>query len=601
MAEDQLSERLEAKQGSEHVCEALVDAGITLLVGLPGTQTLPLDRTVAAREEMTYVMARHETAIPHVAWGYYETSGNVAATLTVPGPGETNAMHGLKNAAEDGVPIVHIAAEVDPDERGRNPIHEIDPDTYDSVVKENVPVTRPFDLPSAVRRGVEIALTPPFGPVRLGVPSGFLDREIDAPRSTTDPECSTYDNDAAFDRATRMLADAERPVVYAGGGARRTADGPWVVRALAEAVDAPVVCSHKGKGVVPEDDPRFCGVTGAHAPTGLRRVLDTADTVLVVGSDLDGVTTDHWEIPMGESMIQVDLDPAAIDRSYEADVAIVADASEAGDRLLERLDDATNSEDSESLGAADATEHAEHNERNKRDGWNGRRVAQAVREEYFEHLRDRDLLGGVGEGPPLRTPAALRAIQDVMPQATPIVTDVGGFRLWSMQAFEAHEPRTFVTAGSWAGMGTGLPGAIGAALATGDERRFGECDRGDQVVCLTGDGGLMMCTQELHTAAEYDLDVVVIVSVNDDYGIISKSMRTEYGPEARFRWNSPDLVRVAEGFGCRATGVETAAELREATDAALDRSGPDVIAAAIDPDEPSATEAAEYDSTIELP
>jgi acetolactate synthase-1/2/3 large subunit len=159
-----------------------------------------------------------------------------------------------------------------------------------------------------------------------------------------------------------------------------------------------------------------------------------------------------------------------------------------------------------------------------------------------------------------------------------------------MQAFEVYDPQTFVTAGSWAGMGTGLPGAIGAAFANPE----------DQVVCLTGDGGLLMCTQELHTAAEHDLDVVVLVSVNDDYGIISKSMRTEYGPEARFRWDSPDFVDIAEGFGCRATHAETTAELREATEAALGRSGPDVISVAVDPDEPAAPEAGDYESTVDL-
>lgn len=557
------------KRGAEHVYDALVDAGISLLVGLPGTQTLPLDRTVAKREDMTYVMARHETAIPHVAWGYYETSGDVAATLTVPGPGETNAIHGLKNASEDGVPLIHIAADVDPDERGRRPIHEIDPGTYDTVLKENAVVTRPYDLPGAVRRGIEVALTPPYGPVRLGVPSGFLDRSVEGPVSTTDPERTTYDNEAAYDRAVRLLAEGERPVVYAGGGTRRTTEGPRVIRALAERLDAPVLCSHKGKGVFPEDDRRFLGVTGAHTPAGVRRVLDRADPVLAIGTDFDGVTTHHWDLSMGESLVQIDIDPDAIGRSYDVDVAIVADATTAGDRLLAELD---------MLGEQGASDH---------ETWNGQRVARAVREEYVDALRERDLFD---EGPPLRTPALLRELRETVPQETPVVTDVGGFRLWSMQTFEAYDPRTFVTAGSWAGMGTGLPGAIGASLA----------NPGTHVVCLTGDGGLMMCVHELHTAAEYDLDLVVIVSVNDDYGIISKSMQTEYGPEARFRWESPDFVGVAEGFGCRATRVETASELRDAAETALDRSGPDVIAVAVDPDEHSAPAAAEYASTIEF-
>jgi acetolactate synthase-1/2/3 large subunit len=558
--------RTGTKRGAEYVYEALLDADIELLVGLPGTQTLPLDRTVAAREGMTYVMARHETAIPHVAWGHYETSGEVAATLTVPGPGETNAMHGLKNAYEDGVPIVHIAADIDPDERGRSPIHEIDPGTYDDVLKENVVVTRPLELPGAVRRGIELALTPPYGPVRLGVPSGFLDREIEAPTAATEPERSTYDNEGAYGRATELLAESRRPVVYAGGGTRRTAEGSRIVRALAEALDAPVLCSHKGKGVFPEDDPRFLGVTGSHTPAGVRRVLDRADCVLALGTDFDGVTTGHWELPMGESVIQIDLDPGAIGRSYDAEIGIIADATDAGDRLLGEL------------GDVDAP---------PTDGWDGEAVASSVREEYFEQLGAQGLFE---EGPPLPTPAVLQAVRETVPRGTPVVTDVGGFRLWSMQAFEAYNPQTFLTAGSWAGMGTGLPGAIGAALANPE----------DQIVCLTGDGGLLMCTQELHTAAEHDLDVVVLVSVNDDYGIISKSMRTEYGPEARFRWDSPDFVAVAEGFGCRATHAETGSELRAATEAALDRSGPDVISVAVDPDEPAAPEAGDYESTIEF-
>jgi len=109
---------------------------------------------------MRYVMARHETAIPHIAWGHYEAGGSVAATLTVPGPGDTNAMHGLKNALEDCVPILHVSADANPDERGKKPIHEIEPDTYDNVVKANVDVERPIDLPAALARGVETALTP---------------------------------------------------------------------------------------------------------------------------------------------------------------------------------------------------------------------------------------------------------------------------------------------------------------------------------------------------------------------------------------------------------------------------------------------------------
>lgn len=148
--------------------EALVEAGVELLVGLPGTQTLPLDRTVARRDDIGYLMARHEVSIPHVAWGYHESGGGLAATLTVPGPGDTNAAHGLKNALNDSVPILHLSADSGADERGRHPIHEIEPSTFGTVVKANVDVTEPSRLRESLSRAVETALSPPTGPVRIG-------------------------------------------------------------------------------------------------------------------------------------------------------------------------------------------------------------------------------------------------------------------------------------------------------------------------------------------------------------------------------------------------------------------------------------------------
>jgi acetolactate synthase-1/2/3 large subunit len=186
----------------------------------------------------------------------------------------------------------------------------------------------------------------------------------------------------------------------------------------------------------------------------------------------------------------------------------------------------------------------------------------------------------------------LRRVRESIPRESVVTTDVGGFRLWSKQVFEAYRPDDYVTAGSWAGMGVGLPAAVGAALGNPDA----------PVVCLTGDGGLMMCIHELHTAAEYDLDVTVVVSNNADYGIISKSPKIEQYTEGhQFTWRSPDFATVAEGFGCRGTHVDTLDDLEAALDAAVGRDGPDLVDVAIETDEPSAAEAAEYDSTVDLP
>lgn len=555
------------QRGGEYVYDALVHAGIELLVGLPGTQTLPLDRTVVERNEITYLMARHETAIPHIAWGYYESSGKIAATLTVPGPGDTNVMHGLKNALEDCVPIVHVSADVDLVDRGKGPIHEIEADTFDNVVKENITITSRTALREQVTRGITTALTPPFGPVRLGIPSGLLDSEFYVPPADMTLEGTSYDNQRAYEAAVDLLASAERPVVYAGGGARRSKGGDRVVRELANTLNAPVILSYKGKGTYPEDEPRFLGVTGSPIPAGARRALEVADVILALGTDFDGVTTDHWSVPMGDRLIHVNIDAGEFDAGYKSDVKIVADVTEAGDHLINAI-----------------------GPRRPRDkGWDGRAVATAVQTEYHEHLVKLGLFKG---GAPANTPELLQGLREVIPREAVITTDVGGCRLWAKQVFEAYRPDEYITAGSWAGMGVGLPAAIGAKMANPQR----------PVVCLTGDGGLMMCIHELHTAVEAGLDVIVVVFNNRDYGIISKSPKIEeYSEGHQFSWNSPSFEAIARGFGCDGVTVETAEAGAEAVEKALkDQGGPIVIDVAVQTHEPSAIQAASYESTVDL-
>jgi len=555
----------EIRSGGEHVYEALVGAGVDLLVGLPGTQTLPLDRVVAARDEMDYVMARHETAIPHVAWGYYEATGRPAATLTVPGPGETNAMHGLKNALNDCVPVIHVTGDAAPNQRGKGPIHEIAPDTYDNVVKENVVVESRRELPAAVARGIELALTPPYGPVRLGVPSDFLADEFAAPAATAEPERITRDYADALETAAEIIADARRPVIYAGGGTVRSESGMSTVRALAAELDAGVVTTYNSKGVFPEEHPQFLGVAGGSLPPGARRSLDRSDAVLALGTDLDGLSTGDWALPLGDRLIHVTLDPTDLDAGYEADIGIVADAGEAAGELRRLL--------------AERTSPA--------DRWDAAKVGTAVREEYREHLRASGLLTATEDG--LHTPALLRTVRESIPDETIVTTDIGGFRLWTMQAFPVAHPGEMVSAGSWAGMGVGLPGAIGAKLADPDR----------PVVCLSGDGGLLMCLHELATAAEEGLDIVLVVSNNSDYGIISKKPQIrDVVEDHAFTWQSPDFPAIAEGFGWCGVSVADSARFEQALSASLDRDRPTLIDVDVPTDEPAASEAADFETSL---
>ncbi|MFB6160304.1 MAG: thiamine pyrophosphate-binding protein [Haloferacaceae archaeon] len=534
------------------VVETLVERGIDTVFGIPGTQSLPLNEAVEGRDDVRYVTARHETAVPHMAWGYAEASGRPAATLVIPGPGDLNATNGLKNAYNDGTPLVHLSVETDPELRGGDAIHETPPETYDPLVKENVTVETPAAAAATLDEAVVTALTPPTGPVRVGIPRSFLAAEAEAAGGAggAEPGDAPVPDEGRIARAVDLLAEADRPVVVAGGGVR-LAGANDALRAVAERLDAPVVTSPRAKGEFPEDHPLAAGVLSVGTSRNLRDLLDGADAALAVGTDLDAVATGTFDLPLPDRLVHVTLDPADLGQGYEPAVGIVADAAATLDALDERLPARMD---------PDARDRVE-------------RVREA----------DADLMADVlaVDEPPLTSASAEAAVAEALPEDAVVSVDAGGFRIWSMHVLDVTRPRSYVDTGSWATMGTGLPAAIGAKVA--------EPDRPS--VALTGDGGLLMCVHELHTVADEGIPVVVVALNNDDYATISWRASAEYAfDDGAFGWpeTSASLVNLAESLGVRGVFAETPAEVREATAAALERDGPTLIEVPVDPAEPQA-------------
>ncbi|MFB6107465.1 MAG: thiamine pyrophosphate-binding protein [Haloplanus sp.] len=537
---------------NEAVVDRLVAAGVETVFGIPGKQTLPLNETIDARADVRFVVSRHETAVSHAAWGYAETSGRMAATCVVPGPGDMNAMNGLKNALNDCTPLLHLSVETDPHLRGGDAIHETPPDTYDGVVKANRTAETPASVVPTIDRAIETARTPPTGPVRVGIPKSFLGAEATVTGTETTGERRRAAPVEALDVAADRLAGADRPVVVAGGGVR-TADASDALLSVATRLGAPVVTTYKGKGVVPEDHPLSAGVLCGGASADLRALLADADAALAVGTDLDAVATGGFEASLPDALVHVTLHPDDLDVGYDPAVGLVCDARVACAHLDDALAD-----------------------RGVEENGDGR--ARAVREADAARL---DPL--CERTDPLTSVAALAAVRDALPRDAVVSADAGGFRIWSLVSFPAYGPRSYVTTGSWATMGTGLPAAMGAALANPDR----------PAVALTGDGGLLMCVHELHTAASEGIPVTVVVFSNADYGIISEEAerRFDYDRTA-FGWAaSPlDLVTVAEGMGVPADRAETPEAVRSAVEDSLDAPGPRLVEVPVDPTEPQASE-----------
>jgi acetolactate synthase-1/2/3 large subunit len=537
-------------QVSTAVVDRLAAGGVEAVFGIPGKQSLPLNEAIAERDGMRFVVARHETAVSHQAWGYAETSGRPAATVVVPGPGDMNAMNGLKSARNDCTPLVHVAVETEPELRGGDAIHETPPDTYDNVVTENLLVRSPEAAAATVDRAVAAALTPPMGPVRVGIPKNFLRMDRPLAASERGPGPAPAVPASAVEEAAALLGEADRPVVLAGGGVR-SAGASDPLRRVAERLGAPDVTSYKGKGTVAEDHPLSAGTLAGSAPPELLDCLAEADAALAVGTDLDAVATRGSEVALPEALVHVTLDPDDVGTGYRPAVAMVADAGDALTALEGALETA-------GIDRAD----------------DGRAAGvRAAARERIEPLLD--------DEPPLSSVRALRAVREALPRETIVAVDAGGFRVWALNTFDAYGPRRYVNPGSWATMGTGLPSAIGARLANPDA----------PVAALTGDGGLLMCVHELHTAAAEGIPVTVVVFVNDDYAIISEEAGRRYRLSAdEYAWGGAPVsfTAVAEGMGVTATEADTPAAIEDAVGSALAAAEPRLVAVHTDPDEPQA-------------
>ena len=536
------------------IIDCLVDEGITTLFGIPGKQTLPMNEAVSDRDDVEFVMARHETVVSHNAWGYAESSGEMAATVVIPGPGDMNAMNGLKNALNDCTPLIHISVETEPEVRGGDGIHETPPDTYDNVVKENVLVETPQSTIAELRRAIRIARTPPKGPVRIGVPKNYLPMEVElAAAGEAEPAEPPAAPDGKVSEAASLLADADAPVIVGGGGVRAAAASAEL-RDVAERLDAPVVTTYKGKGTFPEDHPLSAGVLCGGSSAELRALLRDADAALGVGTDFDAVSTSKWAVELPESLVHVTLDASDIGTSYDPAVSIAADAA----RTLAALDDSLADRTVSSGSGADR--------------------ARSVRES------DRDRIAELLETDeaPLPSVAALDAIRTAVPRDAIVTADAGGSRVWTVVTFPAYGSRNYVNPGSWATMGTGLPSAIGARVANPDR----------PVLTIVGDGGLMMSVHELHTLVDEGIDVTVVVLNNSDYAIISEEAERSYRMStSEYGWTDAplDFRTIARGIGLEAQAAETPAELESAVANALESDGPTLIEVPTDPTEPQAS------------
>ncbi len=510
MSESERSERSERSEQSEPataprvVCEIAAEHSIASAFGIVSVHNQPLvDGLVAAGR---YTSVRHEATAVNAADGYSRVADSLGLAVTSTGTGAGNAAGSLVEALTAGSRVLHVTGNIDSVHlgEGRGVIHETKAQDamLDAVSKTQHTITDAAQIESVLRRATDEALAAPTGPVSVEIP---IDLQYASGAHTTveasDIAKQTDEITGDLERAVAVLNNAERPVVWAGGGA---VPGREAVAAFCRRFSIPLITSNAGRGIIAEGDPLVIGNFAAR--TGGQDLLDQADALLSIGTHFRSNETRHYKLRLPSNHVQIDVDPAAIGRSYPCEVGLVGDAATVISALSERLDDSGHGR--------------------SRAAW------LEVAAETAISVR-RQLEADIGPYAEL-----CRAMRDVLPDESPLVRDVTiPASAWGNRLLPVLDPTTNVNARG-GGIGQGLGMAIGAATARPDV----------PTALMVGDGGLAVHLGELATLAQEQLPVVIIVFNDGGYGVLRNLQDAHIGRRSGVDLFTPDFAALAAAF-----------------------------------------------------
>jgi acetolactate synthase-1/2/3 large subunit len=537
--------------GSRALVKALEREGTTHIFGISGGSLIPICDELL-NSDMRFILARHEQGAAHMADGYARVLNKVGVCMATSGPGATNLVTGLATAQIDSSPVVAVTGQVNRAVIGSDAFQECDIiGVSASVTKYNIQAMSAGEIPEAVKKAFYVANTGRKGAVLVDIPKDCTTESADV----TFPDKVSFRGYTVngtprpdeLDWAAKILAEAERPIIIAGGGVISSGASGELV-ALAELLLAPTATSLMGKGAIPGDHPLSLGLCGMHGTLEANMMVPQSDVLLVVGSRFSDRTTGKIsEFAPNTKVIHVDIDRSEIDKNVETMTKVVGDARLVLRGLLDRVR---------------ALRTVETN-----PGWSGRIS------EFRCALRE----NGDERPPYLRAPKVIRALRQELPRDAIVTTEVGQNQMWAALHYDAYLPRTFLTSGGLGTMGWGFPASIGAKAAKPEV----------PVVDIAGDGSFGMTENGLATAVEEELPVVVVVLNNNVLGMVAQWQRLFYDHRysaVKLKGN-PDFVKLAGAYGAEGIRVSTYDEFRATVRRALKADVPTVIDVPIDPEE----------------
>ena len=533
---------IEKLSGSEALMRSLKEEGVELVFGYPGGASLHIYDALFNQQAVQHILVRHEQGAVHAADGYARSSGKPGVVFVTSGPGATNAITGIATAHMDSTPIVVISGQVKRHLIGTDSFQETDMIGISRpIVKYSFLVQKAEDIPITIKKAFHIATTGRPGPVVIDIPKDVTDPNYEFEYSyPQELDIRSYKpveegHLGQIRKAVKLILKAEKPVIYTGGGVIQNNASEELVE-LVNLLNFPVTNTLMGLGAYPGTGSKFLGMLGMHGTYEANMAMHNCDLILAVGARFDDrITNDPAKFALNAKKIHIDIDPASLSKIIKVDVPIVGSAKICLYQLIKELKKKISKLDKEKINP-----------------W-----LQQIASWRKLHGLNHNLLETTSSTKKILPQQVIQSLYKETNGKAYITSDVGQHQMFAAQYYFFDKPRQWINSGGLGTMGFGFPAAMGVQLA------FPEAT----VACITGEGSIQMCIQELSTCLQYDLPIKIINVNNSSLGMVKQWQDMQYEgrlSQSTYEDSLPDFVKLAESYGHIGIKVEKPEELKNA-------------------------------------
>ena len=533
--------------GNDMLVQSLIDEGVEYLFGYPGGAALHIYDSIFNQNELQHILVRHEQGATHAADGYARATGKPGVVLVTSGPGATNAITGIATAFMDSIPMVVISGQVQSHLIGTDAFQETDMIGISRpIVKHSFTVDHQSNIPQIVKEAFHIATSGRQGPVVIDIPKDLtnpvdlFDYEYPKEANIRSYNPPVKPEESQIERVVDAIFNSKKPVIYAGGGTISSNASKELIE-LNSYINVPVTNTLMGLGVYPATDDKFMGMLGMHGTYQANMAMHNADLILAIGARFDDrITNTPEKFAPKAQIVHFDVDHSSVSKIIEADIAVfgqVKDSLQAINNLIK-----------DRISELDIS---------KFDDWHAQ-----ISEWRSQHGLNHNLYKNNSNENPILPQAAVQHIYQESKGKAFVTSDVGQHQMFAAQYYHFDEPRKWINSGGLGTMGFGLPSAMGVKLAYPDE----------EVICITGEGSIQMCIQELSTCSQYKLPIKIFNINNLALGMVKQWQDMNYeGRHSSISYEDslPDFKELVESYGHVGIKITKNSELKNGIEEAF--------------------------------